>query len=140
MELHVKAANRGDLYFLKNRYFFIEENSKPFDSSLTLLGTDREVKVLSLGTVHTKCDSILLLPEEKIVFSGDVVSIDNHPMLSDGDPDNWVKVLDDMGQMDITTIVPGHGPVGNRLVLQQIQEYIEEPTNISFFLPVKGIQ
>jgi cyclase len=100
-----------------------------FQSSLSLYGTSREVKVISMGAAHTSCDSVLLLPQEKIAFTADIISIDNHPMFSDGNPNNWLKVLEELKQMDIELIIPGHGPVGSIKTVETISQYIKEIIN-----------
>ncbi len=97
-----------------------------FDSSLTIHGTTRKVQVISMGTAHTQCDSILYLPDERIAFTADILSIDNHPALIDGEPDNWVKVLDQLKKITISTIVPGHGPVGKVDSIENIKTYIQD--------------
>jgi glyoxylase-like metal-dependent hydrolase (beta-lactamase superfamily II) len=97
-----------------------------FECGVALYGTAREVRLVSLGSAHTRDDTILYIPEERIIFAGDIISIENHPMLTDGDPENWIRVLDQLEDMDITTIVPGHGPVGNKSSLKFVREYIQE--------------
>src|ERR1700722_1916422 len=71
---------------------------------------NREVQLLHLGRGNTPGDAIAYLPKEKIVATGDPV-VYPVPYAGDGYPSEWAETLRKMGQLDVTTIVPGHGPV-----------------------------
>ena len=71
---------------------------------------NREVQVLHLGRGNTPGDALVYLPKEKIVVAGDLL-VQPIPYTSDGYPSEWVQTLRKMGDLDATTIVPGHGPI-----------------------------
>jgi cyclase len=71
---------------------------------------DREVQVMHLGRGNTPGDAIVYLPKEKIVVAGDLL-VEPIPYTYDGYPAEWVQTLHKMGELDATTIVPGHGPI-----------------------------
>ena len=58
---------------------------------------------LAWGPGHTRGDSIAYLPKEKILFTGDlcVNFAGNNIADPDADPDNWLRVLDDLTQKDV---------------------------------------
>ena len=86
--------------------------------SPTLIFTDkivvdlgnREVQVMHLGRGNTPGDAIVYLPKEKIIVAGDLL-VHPIPFTGDGYPSEWAQTLHRMGELDATTIVPGHGPI-----------------------------
>jgi glyoxylase-like metal-dependent hydrolase (beta-lactamase superfamily II) len=71
---------------------------------------NREVQVKHLGRGNTPGDAIVYLPKEKILIAGDLL-VSPIPYTFDGYPAEWAHTLQNMAQLDATTIVPGHGPV-----------------------------
>ena len=71
---------------------------------------NREVQVMHLGRGNTPGDAIVYLPKEKIIVAGDLL-VYPIPFTGDGYPAEWVRTLRKMGELDATTIVPGHGPI-----------------------------
>ena len=70
----------------------------------------REVQVMYLGRGNTPGDAIVYLPKEKILVAGDLL-VEPIPYTYDGYPAEWVHTLHRMGELDATSIVPGHGPI-----------------------------
>jgi len=97
-----------------------------FDSKLSLYGSKRKVELISVGAAHTANDTILYLPDEQIVFAADIVLVETHPMMLNGDPEHWLVALDQMKELPIQTLVPGHGPLGDREHINRVQVYIQE--------------
>ena len=64
----------------------------------------------SVGPAHTPEDFSLYIPEEKVLFSGDLVFRNRIPFVGDADSRKWVSTLDELLTWDIDVIVPGHGP------------------------------
>ncbi|MFN2151460.1 MAG: MBL fold metallo-hydrolase [Anaerolineales bacterium] len=95
-----------------------------FDGQLVFHGPDRRVKVYSTGAGHTISDVVLVLPEEAIAFIGDLGFFQTHPYLGSSTPEKWIATLDGFAASEITTFVPGHGPLGTREDLLAVKEYI----------------
>jgi glyoxylase-like metal-dependent hydrolase (beta-lactamase superfamily II) len=96
-----------------------------FADSLMIHGTKRNVRLISYGKAHTESDLFLLVPEERIAFLGDLLFVENQPWLGDGDPVKWAAYLDRIARLFIKTLVPGHGPVGNRSNLNAMKSYFD---------------
>lgn len=96
-----------------------------FTSKLTLSGSKRSVDLINFPVGHTPGDVVLHLPEEGIIFMGDLLVVQHHPWLGDGNPDELVKVFDQIEALEPKYLVPGHGPVGTLENMQQEREYIE---------------
>jgi len=94
-----------------------------FENQKTIVGTKREVKLMSMGHGHSPGDAVLFLPEEKILFTGDLVFKNMHPFMGESDPENWAKILDILYQLKPEIIIPGHGPAGSAEDLQTMKKY-----------------
>lgn len=99
-----------------------------FDQRLVLYGSHRQVELLTHGSGHSQSDAILYLPEEKIVFMGDLLTIQCHPALQDGDPGELPRILDLVNRLQPQKLIPGHGPVGGPTDLQVMQQYLATMT------------
>jgi glyoxylase-like metal-dependent hydrolase (beta-lactamase superfamily II) len=99
----------------------------------TLTFTDRmtidlggeTVELIFVAPSHTEGSTLVYLPERKILFTGDVLFTDFHPFLADGDVAGWVKTLDFILALDVTTIIPGHGPISGKKDIAEMKVYIQ---------------
>lgn len=82
-----------------------------FEHSLSFHGTSRSAYLLTFGGAHSQCDSVLWLPNEKIMFVGDLVIPDGNLILCLGVPEHWPDVLRHLEEFDAKTLVPGHGDI-----------------------------
>jgi glyoxylase-like metal-dependent hydrolase (beta-lactamase superfamily II) len=69
-----------------------------------------EVQIKQLGAGHTKGDTIAWLPNEKVLFSGDLVEYDAACYAGDAHLAQWPGTLDRLAQMQADKLVPGRGP------------------------------
>jgi len=99
-----------------------------FDQRLVIYGRHRQVELITHGGGHSQSDAILYLPTEKIVFTGDLLTVHCHPSLADGDPGELPRILDQINRLQPQTIVPGHGPVGFKSDIQLMQQYLATMT------------
>lgn len=81
-----------------------------FKGEMTLWLGRLEVKLLQLGRGHTKGDTVVWLPQEKILFSGDLVEYDATPYAGDAYFDDWPRTLDAIAALAPQKLVPGRGP------------------------------
>ncbi|WP_155591112.1 MBL fold metallo-hydrolase [Lysinibacillus cavernae] len=100
-----------------------------FEEKLIIEGSKRKVELHCLGGGHTPSDTFMYLPEEKIAFMGDLVTENLH--LPIYNPDEYRSILKQVKEMDIITLVPGHGNVGNREQLNSLERYISVLINSS---------
>ncbi len=83
----------------------------------------REMHFLHLGG-HTPATSGIYLPEERILFTGDLVVVDEHPALGQCDSEEWLVKLRWLRRQKYTLVVPGHGPMCNVEASEPVSEYI----------------
>ncbi len=80
-----------------------------FERELTIFMGKREVRLLHLGPGHTKGDTVAWLPNEKILFSGDLVEYGATPYAGDAYLKAWPKTLDAVAALKPEKLVPGRG-------------------------------
>lgn len=98
-----------------------------FDASLTLHGSRRTLELHAIAA-HTPSDVFAVLPEDGVVFCGDLGFFQTQPFIRDSNPQRWVAWLEEMEQTAHTTFVPGHGPVGTKKDLTSEREYLKALT------------
>ena len=81
-----------------------------FTGKMTLWLGGLEVQLLQLGRGHTKGDTVVWLPQERILFSGDLVEFDATPYAGDAYFSDWPTTLDRLAALQPLKLVPGRGP------------------------------
>jgi glyoxylase-like metal-dependent hydrolase (beta-lactamase superfamily II) len=80
-----------------------------FERRMTLWMGKLQVELLQLGRGHTKGDTVVWLPQEKILFSGDLVEFDATPYTGDAYLADWPATLDAVAALGPQKLVPGRG-------------------------------
>ena len=80
-----------------------------FERRLTLTMGRLQVEILQPGRGHTKGDTVVWLPDERILFSGDLVEYDATPYTGDAYLGDWPATLDAIAALSPQKLVPGRG-------------------------------
>lgn len=81
-----------------------------FSGRLRLWLGKLEVQILQLGRGHTKGDTVVWLPAERVCFSGDLVEFNATPYAGDAYYEDWPATLDRVAALGAEKLVPGRGP------------------------------
>ena len=81
-----------------------------FTGKMTLWLGKLEVQLLQLGRGHTKGDTVVWLPQERTLLSGDLVEFDATPYAGDAYFQDWPQTLDNLARLNARALVPGRGP------------------------------
>jgi len=81
-----------------------------FQKEMTLWMGKLEVKILQVGRGHTKGDTIVWIPSQKICFSGDLVEYEAACYTGDAYLADWPQTLDRLAALEAKKLVPGRGP------------------------------
>lgn len=105
----------------------IERRLMPATTTVTDKATyyygDTVVELFHPGIAHTWGDLLLYLPQHKILFAGDIAFFNMTPFVHNGQATKWVQVLDKILDMDVQTIIPGHGPIGGKKEVAEMREF-----------------
>lgn len=97
-----------------------------FNQYMTIHGSKRSVELMTFGGGHTQSDALVYIPKDKIAIMGDLVLSKHHPVLMYANPQQWLEILDKVEQLNIETIVPGHGEVCSLTELHEVKAYITD--------------
>ena len=81
-----------------------------FEQQMTLWLGALEVNIMHPGAGHTKGDTIVWVPAEKVLFSGDLVEADAACYTGDAQLAEWPATLDVLAALGAEKMVPGRGP------------------------------
>lgn len=117
---------------------FVLECFRPFDfSGITLTPPDetfsgemevtvgsKKVRLIEVGPAHTKGDTLVYIPSEKILYTGDILFHGGTPISWAGPMSNWVKALDKILALDVDVVVPGHGGITDKGAVRDMRGYL----------------
>lgn len=85
---------------------------------------DKTVELVEVGPAHTRGDVLAYVPEDRVVFTGDILFVGGHPAIWAGPVTNWIKACDLILSWDVETIVPGHGPITDKKDVRFFRDYL----------------
>jgi glyoxylase-like metal-dependent hydrolase (beta-lactamase superfamily II) len=100
--------------------------NKTYKDKLVIQSGGREIDLLFLGHGHTEGDTVVFLPKEKIVASGDLME-SRLAYMGDAIFDEWIDTLDKLKKLDFTVDLPGHGiPFSDKGLITAYQDYLQD--------------
>lgn len=97
-----------------------------FEKSVTVHVDELRCEVRHLGhPAHTDNDSVVWLPDRKVLFSGDLLFKGGTPFVFQGSVAGAIKTMDELEQLGAETIIPGHGSVCGPEVFVVVRRYLE---------------
>jgi cyclase len=95
-----------------------------YDDGVDLYLGTRRISVRFLPG-HTGGDSVVIVPDANVVFSGDLFWNHTLPNLIDANTRDWVSTLEKLlRREESATFVPGHGDVGKATDVANFREYL----------------
>ena len=85
---------------------------------------DKIIELIEVGPAHTKGDILVYVPSSKVVFTGDILFIEGHPILWAGPVKNWINACEKIIAMEVDFVVPGHGPVTDNRGVEAVMDYL----------------
>ena len=152
-ELHEKAYPYADLFrtfgetvAAELEGFEMVEPDIVYDGEADIDLGGRIVQLRTYGETHTKGDSWVFLPEERILFTGDLVENKGFAIFpyfppddTDVNGDRWIVALEMMERLDPAIVVPGHGDVGDVGVVTAAREYLVQLRDETRRLAAEGV-
>ncbi len=98
--------------------------TRTFDRRLDLQVGGKHVELHMLGPAHTSGDTLVWVPSDRVVFTGDLLFIDGTPIMWAGPVGNWLAACDRILSFQAEFIVPGHGPMTDAAGVRKVQDYL----------------
>jgi cyclase len=89
-----------------------------------VLPWEPEVVLVELGG-HTRGSTVVHVPSEDTVFTGDLVFATGLPWVGDADLDRWVAAMSQIESWNPARVIPGHGPVSGPEILVGHRDWLE---------------
>jgi glyoxylase-like metal-dependent hydrolase (beta-lactamase superfamily II) len=96
-----------------------------FSGELELPVGARSVRLLEVGPAHTRGDTLVLVEDARVLFTGDIVFNGGHPIAWAGPVSNWTRACEKILALDVDVIVPGHGPVADKRAVRELRDYFD---------------
>jgi cyclase len=95
-----------------------------YEDALTLHVGGTEVRLIHPGIAHSCGDTVVWLPEQRIMFAGDLVFNGSTPFVMFGSLSGSLRALDLLRELDAEIVVPGHGPVCGPEAFDATERYL----------------
>ncbi len=114
-----------------------------FSDSMTVYLGKRKVEIMHLGRAHTAGDAVVWVPDEEVMFTGDIVEYHSACYCGDGHFNEWGETLDNVKAYDPRAIAPGRGDalVGRDMVdaaLASTLDFVESTYRPAARVTAKG--
>jgi len=96
-----------------------------FTGRKTVLVGVKTVDLIDVGPAHTRGDLIVFVPEDRVVFVGDLLFSGAHAVLWSGPVSRWTGACDVILDLEADVVVAGHGPVSDKKGLREFRGYLE---------------
>lgn len=121
---------------------FIRECFRPFDFSEVVLVPptetfsgrkeimvgDKKVELIEVGPAHSLGDTLIHVPEDGVVYTGDILFNGGTPIAWYGPVHRWIRACDVLLDLDAEVIVAGHGPIATKDDVRRMKGYLEDIT------------
>ncbi|MEV6573541.1 MBL fold metallo-hydrolase [Streptomyces sp. NPDC051577] len=110
-----------------------------YNDRTTLHVGDIEVRVIHPGVAHTTGDSLVWLPRQRVVFTGDLVFAGGTPFLAMGSLSGSLRAMELLRSLDAETVVPGHGPLTDASAYESTERYLRHVAELALEGRAKGL-
>ena len=90
-----------------------------FSGDMALDTGGRAAQLIEVGPAHTAGDVLVHLPEDSVIFTGDILFIEGTPLVWNGPIQNWIDACARIVDFGCDAIVPGHGPMTDLMASKQ---------------------
>jgi glyoxylase-like metal-dependent hydrolase (beta-lactamase superfamily II) len=80
-----------------------------FSDNMTVYLGNRQINLMHLGRAHTAGDIVIHVPDQNVMFTGDIVEYHSACYCGDGHFGEWGDTLDNIKMFDVDAIAPGRG-------------------------------
>jgi len=101
----------------------ITSPTQTFETEHCLNVNGKEIILYEVGPAHTSGDAIVYIPDESVVYAGDIAFIGETPVMWSGPIEGIVSALQKVLDLNAKIMIPGHGPMARRKDIQRLIEF-----------------
>lgn len=105
--------------------YFVRKPKITYQDKMKIFLGD-EIFELTYVKSHTRYETLIFMPRQKVVFVGDTVCTNGIPTLWESYLPEWLEALQLLKGMDFEVLVPGHGKVGNKDSVTQFHRELSQ--------------
>lgn len=102
----------------------IRKPDRTFSGEIELKVGDKAVRLIEVGPAHTRGDTLVHVPKDRVVFTGDILFNEGTPIAWAGPVSNWIRACDRILDMDVDVVVPGHGAIADKQAVRNMRGYL----------------
>ena len=99
--------------------------TRTFEGELAVQVGQKRVELIEVGPAHTRGDVLIHVPEDRVIYTGDILFIEGHPVIWEGPVSNWIAACKRIRALELEAIVPGHGPLTDKEGVRRLEHYLE---------------
>lgn len=117
---------------------FMRECFRPFDFSgieltpptetftgrLDVMVGEKKVQMIEVGPAHSLGDTLIYVPDDKVVYTGDILFTLDTPIAWYGPVKRWIDACNTLLELDVEIIVAGHGPISTKDDVRTMRDYL----------------
>ena len=100
--------------------------NETLDREVTLYLGSHEVRIYHPGPAHTRGDLVVYFPDQHAIATGDLFLTNSCPYMDDGDLDNWIVALEDVLDLPVQHVIPGHFALATKKDAGFFRDYLAE--------------
>ncbi len=101
-------------------HYFVRQPRFTYTSKMSICLGDDIFELIHVRS-HTEDETLVYMPQKKVLFTGDTVCTNAIPSLYESYPLDWLEALKLIETLDFEVLVPGHGKVGKKDSMRQFQ-------------------
>lgn len=114
-----------------------------FSDTMTVYLGNRRVDLMHLGRAHTAGDIVIHVPDENVMFTGDIVEYHSACYCGDGHFNDWGHTLDNIASFEVDAIAPGRGDalIGRDMVdaaIENTRDFVESTYRAAARVAARG--
>lgn len=98
--------------------------TRTFEGELVVAVGDKPVRLIQVGPAHTRGDTLVHVAADGVVFTGDILFIEGHPIMWAGPVGNWIAACERILELAPEQVVPGHGPITDARGVRAVRDYL----------------
>ncbi len=98
--------------------------TETFSGTLDIMVGSKKVQLIEVGPAHSLGDALIYVPDDKVLYTGDILFTEGTPIAWYGPVKRWIDVCDRVLDMDVETIVAGHGPISTKDDVRRMRDYL----------------